>query len=176
MAGPAGNKAFAATLLAGLVVMVAGLTVELLVRPAMPLKPDAAVARPASAAASPGLLSLIAHADVAQGQMLAGQQCGACHSFTPEGGAVVGPDLYGVVGARVAGASDYPYSVALRKVGGRWTYERLDRWLLDPQAVAPGTLMSYPGMAGIRSRADVIAYLRTLADHPAPLPASTAKP
>jgi cytochrome c len=89
---------------------------------------------------------------------------------------MVGPDLYGIVGAPIAGTPGYAFSAALKKVGGSWDYAKLDAWLTNPQSFAPGTTMSYAGIAQPRMRANVIDYLRTLADKPEPLPAATATP
>jgi cytochrome c len=176
MASLEGNKAFAAILVAGMVFMVAGFVADVLVHPEELEKPAIAIQGAAEAVSGPArvviptILPLLAKADVADGQSTTAQACGTCHSFTAGGAAMVGPDLYGIVGSRVANGGGFSYSAALKKVGGTWTYEQLNHWLLDPQVFAPGTLMSYPGMPSIQSRADVIAYLRTLATAPVPLP------
>jgi cytochrome c len=176
MASLEGNKAFAAILVAGMAFMVAGFVADVLVHPEELEKTAIAIQGAAETVSGPArvviptILPLLAKADVANGQSTAAQSCGTCHSFQAGGAAMVGPDLYGVVGAKVAEGGGYAYSAALKKVGGTWTYEQLNHWLLDPQAFAPGTLMSYAGMRSIQSRADVIAYLRTLAVTPVPLP------
>ena len=54
--------------------------------------------------------------------------------------------------------------------GRRWTYAELDKWLLKPSAYAPGTKMSFAGIADPKVRANVIAYLRSLSANPEPLP------
>jgi cytochrome c len=180
MASLDGNKAFAVILVAGMAFMVAGFVAEALVHPGKGERTDSAFRGAAAVAAAevviPAILPLLASADVALGQSTAAIDCGTCHSFDRGGAAMVGPNLYGIVGAKVAAASGYPYSTALRKIGGSWTYEQLNRWLFDPQAFAPGTVMSYAGMRGVRTRADVIAWLRTLATAPLPLPAATSNP
>jgi cytochrome c len=176
MASLEGNKAFAAILVAGMAFMVAGFVADVLVHPEELEKTAIAIQGAAETVSGPArvvipsILPLLAGAKAADGQILAAQSCGTCHSFDAGGAAMVGPDLYGVVGAKVASSGSYPYSAALKKIGGTWTYETLNHWLLDPQAFAPGTLMSYAGMRSIQSRADVIAYLRTLAAAPVPLP------
>jgi cytochrome c len=178
MASLEGNKAFAAILVAGMAFMVAGFVADVLVHPEELEKTAIAIQGAAETVAGPArvviptILPLLAKADVANGQSTAAQSCGTCHSFEAGGATMVGPDLYGVVGAKVAATSGYAFSAALKKVGGAWTYEQLNHWLLDPQAFAPGTLMSYAGMRSIQSRADVIGYLRTLATTPVPLPTS----
>ena len=88
------------------------------------------------------------------------QTCSACHTIGRGGADVDGPNLYGVVGARIAGRRPrYGYTQALRDVGGVWTAPRLDAWLTNPGAFAPGTAMHFPGLPDARDRTDVIAYL-----------------
>ncbi|MGH7101291.1 MAG: c-type cytochrome, partial [Acetobacteraceae bacterium] len=64
----------------------------------------------------------------------------------------------------------FDYSDAIKKLGGNWTYHNLNLWLHDPQAIAPGTRMTYTGIEDTQTRADVIAFLRTLSPNPVPLP------
>ena len=97
--------------------------------------------------------------------------CVACHSFNEGGKNGLGPNLYNVVGAVQGGHADgYAYSAALKAKGGKWDYAELDKWLLKPSAYAPGTKMSFAGIADPKVRADVISYLRSLSAEPAPLP------
>ena len=65
----------------------------------------------------------------------------------------IGPDLWGVVGQRIATARDYRYSGALNSVPGTWSEERLDAFLADPQSFAPGTSMQLGGISDPTSRA-----------------------
>ncbi|WP_419730218.1 c-type cytochrome [Lichenicola sp.] len=122
--------------------------------------PGAATSDAATGALIAGLL---AHASVAKGEALAGEQCGACHSFDAGGPTLVGPNLHGVAGDKVAAVADYDYSDALRRVGGRWTPERLSAWLTRPRAFAPGTRMGFAGIPAAPERANVIAYLLSIA-------------
>ena len=46
----------------------------------------------------------------------------------------------------------------------------LDAFIANPKGYAPGTKMGYAGMKDDVKRADLLAYLRTLADAPKPLP------
>ena len=55
--------------------------------------------------------------------------------------------------------------------GKTWTYDELSAYLENPKADVPGNKMAFPGVKKEADRANVIAYLRTLADTPAPLPA-----
>ena len=97
--------------------------------------------------------------------------CVACHTYTKGGRAGIGPNMWDVVGADIGKHMEgYQYSAALSKKGGKWTYAELDEWLTKPAAFAPGTKMTFAGVANPKQRADLIAYLRTLADDPVPLP------
>lgn len=97
--------------------------------------------------------------------------CVACHNFQQGGRNGVGPNLYGVVGAEIGThIPNYAYSAALKAKGGKWDYAEMDKWLLKPSAYAPGTKMSYAGIADPKVRADVISYLRSLSQEPLPLP------
>lgn len=110
--------------------------------------------------------ALAAPSAAAAGDAAAGAQafavCGACHSVEPGGGAMIGPNLWGVVGRAVGSAPGFEYSSELKAVGGAWTPEQLDRFLTDPNAFAPGTRMGYTGVADPVERAALIAYLDSL--------------
>jgi cytochrome c len=54
---------------------------------------------------------------------------------------------------------------------GNWTYDELFKFLKSPAIDIPGTKMSFAGIRSAQDRVDLIAYLRTLADSPAPIPA-----
>jgi cytochrome c len=53
------------------------------------------------------------------------------------------------------------YSEALKASGLTWTTENLDRFLISPMAMVPGTFMPML-IPDDKTRADVIAYLATL--------------
>jgi cytochrome c2 len=130
----------------------------------------------AEEAAAPGseVLPLLATADPKQGEADAAL-CKVCHSFEKGGPAIVGPDIYGVVGRKIASAEGFNYSPALKKHADQsWTYENLDVWLTNPQVFAPGTTMAFPGVPDLQKRANIIAFLRVNADSPAPLPEAAA--
>ena len=120
------------------------------------LAPPTAVAGTAAGAASP----LMEAANAARGEAVF-RTCSACHTVGRGGADVDGPNLFGVVGARVAERRPrYGYTQALRDTGGAWTEARLAAWLTDPAAFAPGTAMHFPGLPDAQERADVIAYLK----------------
>jgi cytochrome c len=118
-------------------------------------------------------LALIAKADPKQGEADAAL-CKVCHSFQKGGPAIVGPDLYGVVGRKIASVEGFNYTPALKAHQGEWNYSNLDVWLKNPQAFASGTAMAFPGVPDDKKRAAIIAFLRTNADTPAPPPEAAA--
>jgi cytochrome c len=99
-------------------------------------------------------------ADVGEGERLF-RTCAACHAIRKGAPDRNGPNLFGAMGAPVAGVSPrFGYTAALQRASGRWTPERMDAWLANPHRFAPGTSMGFPGLADPLARADLIAYLR----------------
>lgn len=115
------------------------------------------------------LLSLLRGGDANAGRHVA-RKCAACHNFGPDGPRRVGPSLWNIVGAPMARVEGYPYSRALRQVGGEWSLTELDSFLANPREALPGTRMKFAGLRNARERADILLFLRSLSDSPAPLP------
>jgi len=108
-------------------------------------------------------------ADPAKGEQDVGL-CKVCHSFDKGGPTMIGPNIYGVVGHKIAAIEGVNYTPALKDHGGDWTFEDLDKWLKNPQEFAPGTSMAFPGIPDIQKRANVVAYLNKNSDDPLPIP------
>lgn len=105
-----------------------------------------------------GLERRLASADAVRGEA-AVAKCISCHTFNEGGMNGVGPNLYGVIGRDIASRNDFTYSTALSEAAGEWDFAQLDRLLARPNAFAPGTKMSFPGLSNAQERADIIAYL-----------------
>jgi len=113
--------------------------------------------------------ALLTSADPARGFEVA-LPCRGCHSFDREAKANAGPPLWGIVDRPKASFHGYKYSPALKALTGTWTYEDLNQYIAQPAWTAPGLAMKMAGIHEAQDRADIIAFLRTLSDNPAPLP------
>jgi len=111
---------------------------------------------------------LLASADVTRGSDSA-KKCATCHTFEKGGRALVGPPLWGIVGRSKASVAGFNYSPALKQAGGNWTIADLFNFVTNPKAMVPGTAMSFTGIPRGAERADLMAYLNSLADNPTPL-------
>lgn len=85
--------------------------------------------------------------------------CSGCHVIDNGDENGFGPDLYHIVNRRVAVAPGFNYSPAMKGLGGRWTPERLDAFLRNPQQYVPGTKMRFAGVPDAEQRAKLIRYL-----------------
>jgi len=130
----------------------------------------------AAAAATP-IATLLASADAAAGETVF-KKCTSCHTADKGGANKVGPNLFGIVERPVASHEGFGYSAAMTEFsqGGSvtWTYDNLSHFLAAPKKFVAGTAMGFAGLKKEDERANLIAYLRTLADTPVPLPAADA--
>lgn len=125
-----------------------------------------------AAGAAPGpvepVSGYLALADLAAGEAEA-QVCARCHALK-DGDYFPERPLWDIVDRPVGRIGDYPYTDALKSVGERWDYETLNRFIARPTEFAPGTTQDFVGIPDVEMRADIILYLRSLGDTPAPLP------
>jgi cytochrome c len=176
------NKILGALLGTCLVLLVTNFTANALFAPQMPKKPGFEIAAKeeaggghgAAAAAAPSepIEKLLQTASVEKGAAAA-KKCGACHDFTKGGPNKVGPNLFGIVDRERGSEPGFNFSAAMKAKTGKWTYDDLNQFIANPKGFVPGTAMGFAGIPKDSERADVIAYLRTLSDSPAPLPTAS---
>jgi len=123
--------------------------------------------------------TLLASADATAGATVF-KKCTACHTAEKGGANKVGPNLWDIVNRPVASHEGFAYSAAMKEFaqGGSvaWDYEHLSNFILSPKGLVKGTAMGFAGLKKPDERANVIAYLRTLSDSPAPLPEAGVAP
>ena len=171
------NKILGAILGTCILVLVTSFAAHAIFAPVMPAKPgfEIAVKEEAhggakeAAAPSEPIEKLLQTASVEKGAAAA-KKCAACHTFEKGGPNRVGPNLFGIVERARASEAGFNYSAAMKGKGGKWTFQELNAFILNPKGAVPGTAMGFAGIQKDSERADVIDYLRTLADTPLPLP------
>ncbi|WP_421995096.1 c-type cytochrome [Reyranella sp.] len=171
------NTIAGCVLASALFAMVVGKVSNALVHPHKLEKPALAVSDtpPVATAAAPAqelapIGPHLAGANVEAGKALFQKQCFQCHTVDKGGPNKVGPNLWGLVGRKKASHEGFSYSSALQAKGGDWTYEDINHMIFKPSAYVRGTKMAFVGVPKEKERADIIAYLRTMADSPQPLP------
>ena len=120
------------------------------------------------------LLAAKAHAagDAAAGKTAFENQCSTCHT-TIVGKNGFGPSLAGVVGRKAGALEGYTYTPAMTNSHLTWDAATLDSFITNSVVKVPGTSM--PVQVGdAATRADIIAYLATLAGPPASAAAAPA--
>jgi cytochrome c len=104
--------------------------------------------------------------DAARGERVF-QRCYSCHSVEEGETNLQGPNLRGVIGRRAGTLPGFEFSppmTAAGRAGLVWSAETLDRYLVDPEKMIPGTLMQAVRLEEAAERDDLIAYLNKAAE------------
>jgi cytochrome c len=172
------NKILGAVLGTCLILLVTSFAASALFAPNKPEKPGFEIAvkeeaaggeKAAAAAPSEPIEKLLQTASVQKGEQAA-KKCAACHDFTKGGPNKVGPNLFSIVGDKKGEGRGFNFSAAMKGKGGTWTIDDLNKFIDNPKGFVPGTAMGFAGIQKDSERADVLAYLNSLSDSPAPLP------
>jgi cytochrome c2 len=113
------------------------------------------------------LLEVEADNDVGGGETVF-QACSGCHVIGDGESNGIGPDLRKVVNRPVANMAGFRYSPAFKNLSGKWTRDRLDQFLTNPQAYVPGTKMRFPGVPDAQKRKELIEFLASGANNKPP--------
>jgi cytochrome c len=141
----------------------------------VPTSPGQVETKGAPAPAEVPLEQLLASADAGRGAESA-KKCAACHSFEKGGKTLAGPPLWGLVGRAKASFPGFNYSAAMKSQTGNWTIPDLFKFITSPKSMVPGTAMAFAGIPRASERADLMAYLNSRADNPAPLTRAAQAP
>jgi cytochrome c len=118
----------------------------------------------------PDFGTVLPTADVTAGKTVS-TKCEQCHDISKGGPNKIGPELWNVIGRPRATEPGFSYSSAMSSDHTPWSYDLLFRYLKSPQAMVPGTKMSFAGLRSPADRINLLAFLRTQEDSPAPIPA-----
>lgn len=175
------NKIFGAIILALLLLALFSKTGEMLVHPDYPEEtaykidvPEEGIQNESSKEVVdpfenlPDILSLLQTASLENGEKLS-KKCSTCHSFESGGANKAGPNLWNLINRKKASKEGFAYSAALVEFGGDWSYSELNKFFLKPKKYIEGTKMNFNGLKKDSDRADLIIWLRSLSDSPAPL-------
>jgi cytochrome c len=90
------------------------------------------------------------------GKVLFEKRCTGCHTLDKN---KEGPHLRGVYGRKAGSVADFTYSDQLKALNVTWDEVSLDKWLTNPDAVAPDNDMAFR-VSNPQERADIIQFLR----------------
>jgi cytochrome c len=174
------NKIFGAVLGTVLILATLNIVVGKMMAPHQSGKPgmEVAVAETPTngggtpvAEAKPDWGTVIPVADVAAGEKVLGR-CVQCHDFSKGGPNKIGPNLYGILGAKHAQTAAFAYSPAMKALAEKtWGYDEFNEFMRNPKGAVPGTKMAFAGLSKSQDRVNLIAHLRTLSDAPIAVPA-----
>src|SRR5262245_19285978 len=86
--------------------------------------------------------------------------CRTCHSIK-EGDHRIGPSLHRIFGAKAGSRPGFSSSGAMKNSGLTWDEQTLDRFIENPEAVAPGNGMKpFAGLTDAAARKQIISYLK----------------
>ncbi|MBV8977888.1 MAG: cytochrome c family protein [Alphaproteobacteria bacterium] len=175
------NKIAGAVLGTLMFVLVVSFVGEAVFEPAVPAKPGYVVegvveqtptdqtSQAPAEEALPDWGTVLPAADAAAGQKISAR-CEQCHDLSKGGPDKIGPNLWGVLGRPRASRASFSYSSAMAASHDPWNFDHFFRFIKSPQAVVPGTKMSFAGIPNAKDRISLIAWLRTQSDSPLPVP------
>ncbi len=106
------------------------------------------------------LTSAHADGDVKKGKRIF-KKCKVCHSLKKDAKAKIGPNLYGIIGRKIATSAGFKYSKAMLATDFIWTEEQLKIFITKPKKMFKRTKMIFPGLKKKKDRDNLIAYMKS---------------
>lgn len=117
------------------------------------------------------IAELLPKASAENGKNEVFKACTQCHTPEKGGAHKLGPNLHGIIGRDVGKMAGFTnYSPAMTGKGGKWDWASVANYVYDPRGYVPGNRMAFVGVKDATDLADLLVYLRTLADTPPALP------
>ena len=95
------------------------------------------------------------------GATLFKQQCATCHTSNVSDPPRQGPTLFNIVGRGAGKVDGFRYSAGFADAKFKWDEQKLDEWLVNPQAMIPGAIMPYK-QPKPELRMAIVGYLKEL--------------
>lgn len=115
----------------------------------------------ALAAMAVAVSSSASGADVEHGKKIF-RKCKTCHFIDKEKNKI-GPHLVGIFGRKAGSVEGYKYSKAMKAANVVWDEKTIDEYIAKPKKFIPGNRMTFAGLRKEEDRADLIAYLKSVA-------------
>jgi cytochrome c len=114
-------------------------------------------------AASPRVVSAADPAQPPAAPAAFNNACRTCHSIK-DGDHRIGPSLHKIFGSKAGMRPGFNSSAAIKNSGLTWDEKALDRFIENPEAVAPNNGMKpYAGLPDAAARKQIIDYLKAAA-------------
>jgi len=88
------------------------------------------------------------------------KRCRSCHTLEENGRNKVGPNLWGMYGAKAGTKEAYAYSKAMLESGIIWDETTVDAYLKKPAKFLPRTKMAFIGLKKQEDRDAIQTYLK----------------
>jgi cytochrome c len=87
-------------------------------------------------------------------------KCLPCHAIGPDAENKLGPQLNGLDGRRSGTVTNFDYSDANKNSGIVWAEATFKLYIKNPQAMVPGTKMTFAGIKNDQEINDLWAYIK----------------